>query len=42
MESSIGRIAASVALAGFVASVAAYVLDEMVPIMAFENNGINP
>lgn len=38
----LGRIAAILALAGFAATALAVALDELAPIMAFENNDINP
>ncbi len=38
----LGRIAAVLALAGFAATALAYALEELVPVMAFENNDINP
>ena len=40
--SHLGRIAAMLALAGFAATALAYALDELAPIMAFNNNDINP
>jgi hypothetical protein len=38
----LGRLAAMLALAGFAVTALAYALEELVPIMAFENNDINP
>lgn len=40
--SHLGRIAAMLALAGFAATALAYFLDELAPIIAFDNNSINP
>ena len=38
----LSRIASVLALAGVAATALAYALDELVPVMAFDNNDINP
>lgn len=40
--SQLGKIATAIAMAGFAITAAAYVLDELTPIFAFENDDIHP
>ncbi|MEO8384700.1 MAG: hypothetical protein ABI583_05630 [Betaproteobacteria bacterium] len=39
---TLGRIAAGLALAGFAATALVYTIDELAPSLAFDNNDINP
>ena len=40
--SQLGKIATAIAMAGFAITAVAYVLDELTPTFAFENDDIHP